>query len=282
MKKYVVYSAIIGQYDIVLQPEVIDERFDYIMFSDSMENRKEGIWEIRRINYRNAIPTKTARWVKTHPEVLLPEYVASTWIDASVLITSNYIYERTISLYENNALIATHVHPERNCIYNEMFGMLVFQWEQEDIILKWGQKLRKELYPREIGTFETRVLYRSHMSPAIVELDNFWWDCINEYSRRDQLSFNYCLWKLNIHCQSFLPLNCSVHNSEHFQINNHINSAKKRVGRPSWLIRYYYKHPNSNIENVYYWIYGRVYPKLWSLILGQYFRFKHLVNYVFS
>lgn len=280
MKKYVVYSAIIGQYDKVLQPKVIDDRFDYVLFTDSLKGGKEGVWEIRKINYHNDIQTKTARWVKTHPEVLLTEYNASVWIDASVRITSNYIYERAVYLYEKQILIATHIHPERNCIYNEMFGMLVFQWEEEDVILKWGHRLRNESYPREIGTFETRVLYRSHMSQAIIQFDNLWWDCINDYSRRDQLSFNYCLWKLDIYCRSFLPIDCSVHNSEHFQIFSHTNSSGKRVGKPSWLIRYYYKYPNSNIEDLYYWIYKRLYPKFWVILLGQYFRLKHLIKYV--
>lgn len=69
MNKFVIYTAIIGNYDEILQPQVIDDRFDYVLFSN--ENRV-GVWQVRPIAYVNDIQTKIARYVKTHPEELLP------------------------------------------------------------------------------------------------------------------------------------------------------------------------------------------------------------------
>lgn len=41
-KKYCVFSVIVGAYDTVKQPVVVDDRFDYILFSDS-EVKEAGV-----------------------------------------------------------------------------------------------------------------------------------------------------------------------------------------------------------------------------------------------
>ena len=137
MKKFVVYSAIIGSYDNISQPTVIDDRFDYILFSNDFSEQNIGIWQIRPIKYHNDIQTKIARWVKTHPEKLLPEYKCSLWIDANIDINAADIYKRVIYLYNNNILISSMVHLKRNCIYDEMITVLKSKLETEDCILKW-------------------------------------------------------------------------------------------------------------------------------------------------
>ncbi len=204
MNTKVIYSALIGGYDEVRQPEVVSEEFDYILFCNDIAEKQVGVWQIRPIEYTNPIQTKIARYVKTHPEELLPEYEFSVWMDLTVVIKSDYIYKRAIELYNQGTLIATHIHPERKCIYNEMFGMLKFRWEYENVILDWGRYLRQQHYPRNTGTWETRVLYRKH-SKQMHQFNNEWWRCIETYSRRDQLSFNYVLNKCNVLCVSYLP-----------------------------------------------------------------------------
>lgn len=284
-KKYAIYTAIVGEYDEVKQPKVVNEQFDYILFSNDIKEEYLGVWQIRPIKYHNDVQTKIARYVKTHPEDLLSEYKASVWIDASVVIESDYIYKRTIELVESQQLISTHIHPDWICTYEEMLGIMMLQWESEETTIKWGQYLRKENFPRQIGTWETRVLYRLHSNKRVGELDSLWWWCIENFSRRDQYSFQYVLWKLGIECVSFLPIECGVHNSEHFTLRGHINTNNKHVGKKrldSWLLRYYEKHADerTKIENLLYKIYGKRNANLLLKIYGQIYRLKHIYGYI--
>lgn len=43
MNKFVIYTAIIGNYDEILQPQVIDDRFDYVLFSNEIEKMSDGL-----------------------------------------------------------------------------------------------------------------------------------------------------------------------------------------------------------------------------------------------
>ena len=280
MRKFAIYTAIIGGYDEVQQPMVLDNRFDYILFSDSIEDEKVGVWQVRRIDYKNDVQVKIARYVKTHPHTLLSEYEATLWIDASVLIKSDYVYQRVVDLYDKGVLLASHIHPLRDCIYDEMFTVMEHQFESEEIILNWGHVLRKNHYPLHNGLCETRVMYRKQ-DARIQELNEKWWNCIERYSRRDQLSFNYVLYSLHLPFVSFLPEGVSVRDSEYFQIKEHYNESAKQyaISTDSWLLKYYRKHPalEKKIKQTYYKIYRTSNPKLWARIFGQVYRVKELL-----
>ena len=67
MKDYVIYTAIVGDYDEVKQPVVIDDRFDYILFTDGNKGNKReksiGVWKLRNLGvYHNTDSVKTARF----------------------------------------------------------------------------------------------------------------------------------------------------------------------------------------------------------------------------
>ena len=53
MNKYAIYTAIVGNYDEIFQPEIVDSRFDYILFSTDIELQRIGVWQVRKINYTN-------------------------------------------------------------------------------------------------------------------------------------------------------------------------------------------------------------------------------------
>lgn len=281
MKRFAVYTAIVGDYDEIKQPMVVDGSFDYLLFSDTIKDNQVGIWKIKPIEYHNNVKTKVARWVKTHPEHLLPEYECSVWIDASVVIRDDSFYDRVKELFEQNVKISTLIHPDWTCTYQEMLHIMYLGWESEKTTLDWGYFLRTEKFPRNMGTFETRVLYRKHTEKNIKAFDELWWNCIERFSRRDQYSFRYCLWKESVKCVGFLPDDYDAHKNEYFFVEKHSEKVGKIVDgtNKSWLMRYYMKHADERkeIENVYYWIYGRKHYEFWWRFIGQFYRVKHLL-----
>lgn len=228
MKKYVIYSAIIGAYDNIKQPAVVDSDFDYILFSDCITENKIGVWEVRKIDFTHPISTKIARYVKTHPHTLLSEYECSLWIDASVIIKSSYFYKRVKELYANYCAISTLIHPERNCIYQEACIVTCDHLEFEDVVVDWIKNIHAQHYPTDNGLCETGILYRLQ-SIEVSQMNELWWECIDKYSRRDQLSFNYVLWKLHLHNVAFFPIGVSIRESELMELADHNDVAYKDV-----------------------------------------------------
>lgn len=209
MKQFAIYTACIGGYDNIVQPEVIDERFDYILFTDDVKEQRIGVWQVLHVDYTNPDKTRIARYVKTHPHELLSQYKATLWMDANVQIASEKIYGRFVQLYEQNIDVASICHPYRNCIYDEAFEVSYSKkygrLEHDTIAIKWCNHINNEHYPQHSGLYETNILYRRNID-AVNNANDLWWQSINEYSKRDQLSCNYVLWKNQIKMKYFLPV----------------------------------------------------------------------------
>ena len=282
MKPYVIYSAMVGGYDQILQPLAVDDRFDFVLFTNEVADPNVGVWQIRPIEYHNKDNTRICRYVKTHPEILLPEYEASVWMDMNVLIKTQYLYDRVAQLLEDGVEVSSMCHPSRSCIYDEAFAVMHMRVEHESVVLKWCRHLRKENYPVNNGLCETNVLFRKH-TKNISDIDAFWWECIEGNSRRDQLSFNYVLWKKNVPCHYLLGQGKSVRNTEHFGIVKHKDTRHNLCGfdkHEGWLMRYCRKVPAKTdlVKKTYYKLYAMPLPKLWAFLYGQYYRVKYLLT----
>ena len=272
----------VGGYDEIMQPVVVDDRFEYILFSNDIKEDRVGVWQVRPIAYTNPDNTRICRYVKTHPEELLLGYDASVWMDSNIRIMTSAVYERIIELYESGSVIASMNHPLRDCIYDEAFEVMYIRYEREKVVVDWCHKLRKENYPKHNGLYETNVMFRKHNTSLISETNVMWWDCIEKYSKRDQLSFNYVLWKLGVKCECFLGKHKCVHNSTDFSYIEHQNIGKKRYmySNDEWLLKYAYKKPykQSIVKQRYEWCYARCFPDLWIAIYGQYYRLKEILR----
>lgn len=281
MNKYVVYSALVGAYDAVIQPEVIDDRFDFVLFTNEVKEDKVGVWSIRPIPYQNRDTTRVARFVKTHPEFLLPGYKASVWMDMNVRINSRYLYERVAQLDQEGVSVSSMCHHTRDCIYDEAFAVMHMRIEHESVVLKWCRRLRKENYPVHNGLCETNVLYRKHIE-IVHGFDELWWSCIDGNSRRDQLSFNYALWKKKIPCNYLMGEGVCVRNTEHFEVMVHKDRSHNfcNLGRnEGWLMRYCWKVPSKveMVKKIYFKLYAMHYPIVWAFVLGQFYRVKYFL-----
>lgn len=281
-KPYAIYTAMVGGYDEIKQPMVVDDRFDYILFSNEIKEDKIGVWQIKPIEYTNPDNTRTCRYVKAHPEELLQGYEFSIWMDASLQICTSYLYERIIELYDQDVLISSMWHPSRNCIYEEAFAVLNGMIEHEYIITPWCKKLRKEGYPRYNGLCETGFLFRQHKD-IVKKFNTLWWHCIEKYSRRDQLSFNYVLWKLGIPCHYTFGEGYNARNTEHLRLVMHQNISHNHCpigNNEAWLMRYCWKQEEKTkeVEELYYNLYQYPFPKLVFYFVGQWYRLKYLIE----
>lgn len=221
MNNKVIYSAMTGQYDEVLQPKIIAEGFDYILFTNDYTEGKYGIWQVRNIPYHSSNNTKVARWVKTHPHLLLPEYDVSLWHDGNVQVDSIDYYCRINELISENVLMASMDHIHRQCIYDEAFEIMYLNIDSICHVLNEVCHIKHDDYPTQNGLIETNCILRMHQDQSVIEFCEGWWAMIDRYSLRDQLSCNYVAWKLGLDIKYILPQGFSTRNHPYIHCNKH-------------------------------------------------------------
>lgn len=220
MNKKAVYTAIIGKYDDICQPLVVNSDFDYILFSDAKGIDQIGIWQVRHIDIINGNNKLTSGYVKTHPHVLLPEYEITIWHDANVQIKDCYLYQ--VADNEPNMSMGGVVHPSRNCIYDECEVLISTGKASLFSVLVQMYAMLKDKYPHKFGLHETGLLIRKNCD-IVNKTNDLWWECIKHRCLRDQASFDYVCWKNKLIVNNiFEKAEENVRNSIHFNYYTHI------------------------------------------------------------
>lgn len=236
MKKYAIYTVLTGGYEDILQPNVIDSRFDYILFSNDFQEKTIGIWQIREIPtvVDSSDNKRLSRYPKSHPEDMLGEYVASLYIDANIQIADHWVYERFVELSDRKVELAgiKLLCTGRDDIYRHAYDMCVMCVENDMSAILQMHELYKRGFPEHFGLNENNIIFRTH-SKKMKHVDEEWWWWITHYSFRDQFSYMYCLWKHNVHFEYFLPEGEDSHNSSHFNFISHNDSCG--VVKKKWL-----------------------------------------------
>jgi len=216
----VVYTAIVNNYEILKNPDYIDPKIKYICFTDQpirLKMKSNTIWEIRKIPSSNLDHTRKARQLKILPHVFLDEFKCdySIWIDGNITITGN-VFD-LINLY-GDCGISGFKHPLRNCIYQEAEACIKRDKDDPVIIKKQMDIYKENGFPKDYGLYETNVLIRKHSDKDVIRLMNVWWEEIKKYSKRDQLSFTYVIWRENFNMNSMADDNARANNSNYFLV----------------------------------------------------------------
>jgi len=206
VNKFVVYSVLVGNFDEIRQPLVVDERFDYIFFSDSQSNKNIGIWQVKNIPYLNADQRLSSRYVKCLATEVLSEYEASLYIDANIQITSSRVYERFIDLFSQGIEWAGICHPDQHCVYDEICAITHLRWIHDYDVVDWYGHMKRDGYPEGNGLFENNVIFRRH-TPIVAEAGRLWWKTLKNGVKRDQFSLMYVLGKVSLRAGFFLSEN---------------------------------------------------------------------------
>lgn len=233
-KKYVIYTVITGDFDAIKQPLVIDKRFDYILFSDAIiEN--SGVWQVRVIPFDDADKRLCSRFPKLRPDICLEEYDASLYIDGTIQITSQYVYDRFIELANDGIEWAGMKHQARESLMDEINAILGLAWVHDYEVLDWYKFLVNEKFPDNIGLYENNIIFRSHTVNTQKVNDIWWWSFVTYRYRRDQFSLMYAIWKVSTLKRTlFLPAGETAwHNNGHFLYTKH-NPHERGLKRSKW------------------------------------------------
>jgi len=196
MKDIVIYTAIFGGYDNVVEPD-IDLPYKMVMFTDG--DIKSDKWEVIKVPALYKDSTRNARKYKLLPHRYLSEYNHSIWVDG------NFKILKDPTPLVGNAICATYDHTQcfdkRDCIYQEAQAILDLgkqnggYKDNPDTIIKQVNHYSSVEYPQRNGLLSSGILVREHNNPMCVLTMEDWWTELKHGSKRDQLSFNYVAWK---------------------------------------------------------------------------------------
>jgi GT2 family glycosyltransferase len=190
-----VFTAISGGYDSIKPPEVLDHRLDYVVFTDTIADPM-GIFDLRPLPYLDGDKTRSARFVKTNAHNLLHDYDVVVWIDANLMITGD-IYKLAKDTLAAGKPLGAIKHPVRTSVYEEMDMCIRGNKDDVAAILEQREAYRRIDYDCD-DLIESNVLVYDLRDNRVRDFLSDWWGQIDKYSRRDQLSINYCLDKNGI------------------------------------------------------------------------------------
>lgn len=209
----VVYTAITNRYDRLKEIPYLLDYVDYIAFTDD-KNISSKTWNVLPIDDYQGDPIRTVKQYKILAHKFLKNYKYSIWIDGS------FEMKKDIQpLINYSSLMTTVKHPSRKCIYKEMDVCSFYKKDAADKIQKQKERYLSLGYPINYGLIASGFLFREHNHPEVIAVMEDWWNEVKNYSKRDQLSFNYSAWKNNF-ISEFLEWDELIH---YFSIHPHSN-----------------------------------------------------------
>jgi len=202
----VVYTAVTDGYSV--HPVLIKRRdaWDFICYAESTV-RSEG-WRTLPIDKSDLIvdakfetvdKAKTTRRIKILPHLFVRDYDVSIWIDSSLQFKIDVDLDELVDGFlRSSSVMRTRRHPYRRCIYREAEEVVRWRLDSWERVINVIGPYRRQHFPRNFGLAETNFMLRKHNEPSLIGFSNEWWARVRDFSCRDQLSFNYVLWRMPI------------------------------------------------------------------------------------
>lgn len=215
-KKICVYTCITGNYDNLHEIKKPEKGIDYLCFTNN-QNLKSNTWKIIYINNEHLNNHYLSRKIKIlgHP-IISKNYDISVWMDASVVWQKPIM--KFIEKYYKNSLLSAFKHSQRNSVKEEAIACLQFRKDSKEKIFQTISFLNNENFPDNIGLYEMTVFIKQHNNSQVIDAMNIWFKTLQQYSKRDQLSFAYAIWKTHLKI-STIKLN--VWNNQWFYTDKH-------------------------------------------------------------
>lgn len=218
--KVAIYTVNTGNYDVVKNPIYMDSSIDYYIFTDA-EPPKNSIWKKKSFTEKEDLsPLELSRFVKMFPDLFFSDYDYTIYIDNNVRITCD-IKPLVYSLIESGKCIAMHSHQSRDSVYEEAKVVYAQGRAKKKDIKEQMIAYRKEGFPAHFGMFENNIIIRKTNDEQLNKVMKTWWYEFEKYTKRDQLSFTYSLWKNGLTTDYVMSLGNNSRKNPFFVISQH-------------------------------------------------------------
>lgn len=221
-ERIAVYTVVFGKYDSLLEPYCHPDNIDYYLITDQDVDLDKSLWVKKDISVfepelKEMTNAEKNRFFKMNPFDVFPEYKYSIYIDGNIQVItdlSEYIYRI------GSCGFAAHMHSSRDCVYEESKAIVFAKKETQENMDKHIEHLRNDRFPEHYGMLECNVLVRRNC-PVCKKLMKEWWKEFLTYSKRDQISMPYILYKNGIQIDEVGTLGNNVYENPSFRIVTH-------------------------------------------------------------
>lgn len=220
--KIIIYTANIGNYDDYYNIYVKEKDVDYYYFTDNADAELCG-WNKIVVEKQHEDNTKSARYYKCNPHLVLPKHDVSIWVDARFGLKTKHIHKFLDRNINKKTQVSCYYHnrhgDQGGCSYIEGFVIGSKGIDDEKVVLKQLDKYTKEGFPRKYGLFATGVIVRRN-TKEVNKFNETWWNEIKNGSKRDQISQMYSAWKTGV---TISPLEGNVYGNKLVIKKQHIH-----------------------------------------------------------
>lgn len=198
MKKTVAYTAIInpkkpfGIRDNIdsLRMKSSELKMPCVCFTNNPDMRSTAECEVIYVNVETTA-ILTAKKIKFLPHLfLLEKYDRSVWVDAkmNVLKPIDALADKLL----NRGNFFAKKHDKRDCVYKEALRAMD---HDPKAITTQIKSYKEDGYPERNGLIASGIIFRNHKNEDLIKCEEFWWNEVQKFSKRDQISFPYAAWK---------------------------------------------------------------------------------------
>lgn len=190
----VVYSCTFADYDYTFGPLEKTPGAEFLRFGTTKPNR-HGIWQHHPVPAAQEMPTQTLtnRKFKLFPGQTIPECDVAVYIDGNILVRAD-LSPLIQEFWDSNADIALFPHPSGRSLAEEIDFALDHKIPKEDVALAEAQREKyRALGLLDIPITENTILFYRMGSPKIAAIGDMWWQELEDYCKRDQISLPFVL-----------------------------------------------------------------------------------------
>lgn len=182
-----VYTALFGNYD-TLQPTP----YNGIVFTD--QALKVDGWHTERVELPHDNPRYASRYYFDQSCLVMPEFFYTVMHGGNATLKVHPA--ELVELLPSGIDIGCLQHWQRQTVEAEAQACIRMHKDKRETI-----EAQMERYKDEGFSLDTRlsacILLVRRQTSRLREFETMWWNEVSSGSYRDQLSFDYCRWKLN-------------------------------------------------------------------------------------
>ena len=195
----IVYSAVTSNYDMVFKPRVFTKNVQYVLFSDQ-PGKVKG-WSVLPISkVIKGGESLTNRWYKLFPHEVFIDAEYSVYVDGNIRIIAD-LTPLLQEFKESNAALGVFKHQDRNNVFQEADACLELgKFDEQDV-----RRVKKQLkvyiesgMPPDQPLTYNGIIFRWHKHPGLSKAMTSWWNQMQSYSKRDQISLPFVVWENNL------------------------------------------------------------------------------------
>lgn len=189
--KKCIYSVMIGDYDNLI-PAPKFTGWDSILIIDQDLTDSKG-WKIFKVDKLELSPEKESRRYKILSHKYLPEYDLVCYVDMNLKIRKAPPTKPT-----------WFTHPKRVSVFQEADKVVELKKEHPEPVRAQIGFYKSQGFRDNYDLFQNGFFVRRH-NDTQNKLHEYWWDQVEKYSYRDQLSLPFSIMKTGIKPENILP-----------------------------------------------------------------------------